>query len=79
MTDIVTLAIAVFETSVSKALNNGEIDEREFGILQAFHLNVGSELTNVDHKMKSEDRAQLQKSLLEEINEKKKMLLMRDA
>ena len=27
--DIVTSALAVFETSVSKALNNGEIDERE--------------------------------------------------
>ena len=34
LVDIVTSALAVFETSVSKALDNGEIDEREFGILQ---------------------------------------------
>ena len=27
LVDIVTLAISVFETSLSKALNNGEIDE----------------------------------------------------
>ena len=27
LTDIVTLAIAVFEKSISKALNNGKIDE----------------------------------------------------
>ena len=54
LTDIITLAIAVFDTSVSKALNNGETDEREFGILQAFHLNVVSELTNIDRKIKTE-------------------------
>ena len=30
LVDNVTSAIAVFETSLSKALNNGEIDEREF-------------------------------------------------
>ena len=33
---------------VSKALDNGEIDEREFGILQALHLKVINELANVD-------------------------------
>ena len=27
LTDIITSALAVFETSISKALNNGEIDE----------------------------------------------------
>ena len=30
LVDIVTSALAVFETSVPKALNNGEIDELEF-------------------------------------------------
>ena len=30
LVDIVTSAIAVFETSVSKALNNNKIDERQF-------------------------------------------------
>ena len=64
---------------MSRALNNGETDEPEFGILQALHPKVVNELANVDHKMESENRAQLQKSLLEEINEIKKTLPMRDA
>ena len=33
LVDIVTSALAVSETSLSKTLNNGEIDEREFGKL----------------------------------------------
>ena len=48
LTDIVTSAKAVFETSVSKALNNGEIEEREFRILQALHLKVVNEPANVN-------------------------------
>ena len=35
--DIVTSAIAVFEMSRSKTLTDGEIDEREYGILQELH------------------------------------------
>ena len=42
-----TSAISVFETSLSKALNNGEIDEREFQVLQELHLKVINELANV--------------------------------
>ena len=78
LVDIVTLAIAIFETSVSKALNNGEIDEQEFQVLQDLCLKVINELTNVDHKMESETRTQLQKNLLEEINEIRKTIRMRD-
>ena len=74
LVDIVTSAIVVFEMSVSKALNNCEIDEREFGTLQGLHLKVVNELVNVDCKMELENRAQLQKNLLEEINEIKKTL-----
>ena len=72
--DIITSVIAVFETSVSKALNNGEIEEREFRILQALHLKVVNDLANTDRKMESENTAQLQKSVLEEINQIKKTL-----
>ena len=42
--DIVTSAISVFETSLSKALNNGEIDEREFRVLQELHIKIINEL-----------------------------------
>ena len=59
--DIITLAIAVFETSISKALNNGEIDEQEFQVLQKLHLKVINELANVDCKMESETRNQFQR------------------
>ena len=49
LTDIITLALAVFETSVSKALKNGKIDEEEFNSLQMFHLKMMNELTDIDH------------------------------
>ena len=54
LVDIVTSAIFVFETSLSMALNNGEIDEQEFQVLQELHLKVINELANVNHKMESE-------------------------
>ena len=38
LADIVTSAISVFEPSLSKALNNCEIDEQEFQVLQELHL-----------------------------------------
>ena len=50
----------MFETSSSKALSNGEIDEQEFAMLQTLHLREFIELTNVDHKMEAETRVQLQ-------------------
>ena len=53
-------------------LNNGEIDEQEFAMLQTLHLRVLNELANIDQKMEAETRAQLQKSLLEEMNDLKK-------
>ena len=76
LVDIITSA--VFKMSVSKALDNGEIDEREFGVLQDLHLKVITELANVDHKIEAETRNQLQKNLQKEINEKKKALIKRD-
>ena len=72
LVDIVTSVLSVLETSISKALNNGGIDERESNRLQMLHLGALNDLANVDHKMESETRTQLQKSLLEEINNLKK-------
>ena len=43
-------------------------------MLQNLHLKVINEPGNVDHKMESETRKQLQKNLPEEINEIKKTL-----
>ena len=74
LTDIVTLALAVFEMSVSKVLSNGKTDEQEFNMLQTLHLKTLNELSDVDHKMGAENRNQFEKSLLEEINNIKKTL-----
>ena len=74
LTDIVTSAIAVFETCLSKALRNGKIDEEEFNMLQTFHLKTLTELSDVDRKMGVEDRNQFEKSLLEKINDIKKLI-----
>ena len=72
LVDIITLTLAIFKTSVSKALNDGRVDEWEFTLLQAFHLGVLNELVNVDHKMENETGAHSQKIILEEINDVKK-------
>ena len=74
LTDIVTSAIAVFEASLSEALSNGKIDEDEFNMRQTFHLKTFNELSDIDRKMRVENRNQFGKSLLEEINDMKKTL-----
>ena len=74
LVDIVTSTLAVFETSVSKTLKNGKIDEEEFNMLQTFHLKMMNELTGLDCKMEAESINQFEKSLLEEISEIKKTL-----
>ena len=55
-------------------LKNGKIDEEEFNVLQTFHLKTLNELTSIDCKMEAENRNQVEKSLLKEINEIKKNL-----
>ena len=56
LVDIVTSALAVFETSISKVLNNDRVDKQEFGMLQMFHLGSLNDLANVDHKVEAESR-----------------------
>ena len=73
MIDIVTPALVVFERVVSGALKNGVIDEEEFNTLQTLHLETLNELTGVDRRMEAEHRPLAEKSLLEEINEIKKI------
>ena len=71
--DIVTPALVVFERVVSGALKNGVIDEEEFNTLQTLHLETLNELTGIDCRMEAEHRSLVEKSLLEEINEIKKI------
>ena len=70
--DIITPALVVFERVISGALKIGIIDEEEFNALQTLHLETLNELTGVDHRMESENRSLVEKSLMEEINEIKK-------
>ena len=73
LTDIVTPALIVFERVISGTLKNGIIDEGEFNMLQTLHLEMLNELISIDHRMEAEHRSLVEKSLLEEINELKKM------
>ena len=61
LTDIITLALAIFERVVSKALKNGNIDEEEFNSIQMFHLKTMNAFTGIDCKMESENRNQFEK------------------
>ena len=70
LVDIVKSAISVFETSISKVLNN-EIDERQFQVLQELHLTVINEQANFTRKMEAKNRNHFQKSLLEAMKEHK--------
>ena len=71
--DIITPALVVFEMVVSSALKDSIIDEEELNMLQTLYLETLNELTGVDHRMEAEHRSLVEKSLLEEINELKKM------
>ena len=54
-------------------MKNGVIDEEEFNTLQTLHLETLNELTGVDRRMEAENRSLVEKSLMEEINEIKKI------
>ena len=71
--NIITPALVAFERVVSGALKNGVISEEEFNTLQTLHLETLSKLTSVDRIMEAEHRSLVEKSLLEEINEIKKI------
>ena len=60
LVDIVTSALAVFETSVSKALKNEKIDEQEFNVLQTSYIKTLNELSNINRKIEAENRNQFE-------------------
>ena len=70
--DIITPALVVFERVVSGTLKNGVIDEKEFNMFQALHLETLNKLTGINRRMEAEHRSLVEKSLLEEINEPEK-------
>ena len=72
--DIVTSTIAVFEVSISKALNDGQIDFNEFHILQRSYYAALDKLSSTDKNMQAETRGQFEKNLLQEIQSIKSTL-----
>ena len=79
LTDIATSALAVFERVVSKVLQNGKIDEEEFNLLNMLYHETLDELSNIDRKMEAENRNQIEKSLLEKMNDIKKTIETRNS
>ena len=71
--DIITPALVVFERVVSGSLKDGVINEEEFNTLQTLHLETLNELTGINHRMEAEHGSLVEKSLLEEIKEIKKI------
>ena len=61
LTDIMTSALAAFKMGISKVLSDHKTNEWEFNMLQTLHLEVLNDLSNFEHKMEAETRAQLQK------------------
>ena len=74
LTDIVTSALAIFERVLSKALTNGKIDEEEFNLLHTLYHETLNELSDIHCKMESEIKNQIEKSLLEKMNNIKKTI-----
>ena len=71
--DIITPALVVFQRVISGAMKNGVINEEEFNTHQTLHLETLNELTGVDCRMEVDNRSLVEKSLMEEINELKKI------
>ena len=72
--DIVTSAIAVFETNISQALNDNKIDYKEFQVLSGVYYEALGKLTNTDRKMETETRNQFEKSMMADFKKIKKTL-----
>ena len=79
LTDITTSALAISERIVSKALQNGKIDEEEFNLLRTLYHETLNELSDIDHKIEAENGNQIEKSLLEKMNDIKKTIETRNS
>ena len=78
LTDITTSALAVFERVVPKALRDGKIDEEEFSLLHTLYHETLNELSDIDRKMEAGIRNQIEKSLLEKMDDIKKTIETRN-
>lgn len=72
--DTVTSAIAVFKTSISRALLDGRIDYNEFQTIQGIYYKTLEKLSSTDQKMEANIRTSFEKSMLSELQNIKKTL-----
>ena len=74
MLDKITSSLATFEVLISLSLNDGTvIDAKEFHKLQTLYLQLMTYVRSIDRKMKVETEENFQKTIMNEINNFKKL------
>ena len=72
--DKITSSLATFETLISLNINNGTVgDAKEFHKLQTLYLQLMTHVRNIDRKMKVETEESFQKTIMNDINNLKKL------
>ena len=75
MLDKITSSLATFKVLISLSVGDGTvIDAKEFHKLQTLYLQLMTYLRNIDRKMKVQTGESLQKAIIDEINNLKKVL-----
>ena len=72
--DKITTSLATFETLISLSIDDGSvIDAKEFHKLQTLYLQLMTHVRNIDRKMKVQTEENFQKTIMNEINNLKKL------
>ena len=73
--DKITSSLATFEVLISLSLNDSTIiDAKEFHKLETLYLQLMTHVRNIDRKMKVQTEENFQKTIMNEINNLKKVL-----
>ena len=73
--DKITTSLVTFETLISLSIDDGSvIHAKEFRKLQTLYLQLMTQVTNVDQKMKVQTEESFQKTIMDEITNLKKAL-----
>ena len=71
----ITTSLATFETLISLSINDSTvIDAKEFHKLQTLYPQLMTHVRNIDRKMKVQTEENFQKTIMNEINNLKKVL-----
>ena len=73
--DKITTSLATYETLISLSIYDGSvIDAKEFHKFQTLYLRLMAHIKNIDQKMKVQTEENLQKTIMDEITNLKKVL-----